>query len=103
MAGYRYEITVKPLEDRKGQLIDKPALVFEVSNHDEILSIVEKIRSRSDLDFPDEQKTAFAVGLKLFSEIMIEHRKHPIFAPLRDAFKNFMMGLKKGNGGKNDG
>jgi hypothetical protein len=27
---------------------------------------------------------------------MIENRKHPVFAPLREAFKEFMVGLKKG-------
>lgn len=46
--------------------------------------------------FGQEKSAAFAVGLKLFSEVMIENRKHPVFAPLRDAFKAFMVGLKKG-------
>ncbi|MBN7803699.1 DUF3861 family protein, partial [Algoriphagus aestuariicola] len=47
-------------------------------------------------NFGPEQSAAFAVGLKLFSEVMIENRKHPVFAPLREAFKEFMVGLKKG-------
>ena len=44
----------------------------------------------------DEAHAAFAVGLKLFSEVMMENRKHPLFEPLRDSFKAFMIGLKKG-------
>ncbi len=51
-----------------------------MTNHDDILEIVERIRARDDLNFGPEQSAAFAVGLKLFSEVMIENRKHPVFA-----------------------
>ncbi|QJU38922.1 DUF3861 domain-containing protein [Serratia marcescens] len=96
MPGYRFNITVEALSDRQGNSVEKAPLSFEVSNHDDILEIVERIRARDDLNFGPEQSAAFAVGLKLFSEVMIENRKHPVFAPLREAFKEFMVGLKKG-------
>ncbi|AHG21598.1 PF12977 structural domain protein [Chania multitudinisentens RB-25] len=96
MPGHRFRITVKALTDRQGETVDKPELVFEVENHDDILAIVERIQKRADLNFAAEQSAAFAVGLKLFSEVMMENRKHPLFAPLRESFKEFMIGLKKG-------
>ncbi|MGL5385439.1 MAG: DUF3861 domain-containing protein [Serratia sp. (in: enterobacteria)] len=96
MPGHRFRITVEALTDRKGEPVDKPELVFEVENHDDILEIVERIQGREDLNFGEQNSAAFAVGLKLFSEVMMEHRKHPLFAPLRDSFKAFMIGLKKG-------
>ncbi|HGM6859522.1 DUF3861 domain-containing protein [Serratia rubidaea] len=96
MPGHRFRITVEALSDRKGAPVEKTPLVFEVENHDDILDIVERIQRREDLAFGQEKSAAFAVGLKLFSEVMIENRKHPVFAPLRDAFKAFMVGLKKG-------
>ena len=96
MPGHRFRITVEALSDRKGAPVEKTPLVFEVENHDDILDIVERIQGREDLAFGQEKSAAFAVGLKLFSEVMIENRKHPVFAPLRDAFKAFMVGLKKG-------
>ena len=96
MPGHRCNITVEALSDRQGNPVEKAPLSFEVSNHDDILEIVERIRARDDLNFGPEQSAAFAVGLKLFSEVMIENRKHPVFAPLREAFKEFMVGLKKG-------
>jgi hypothetical protein len=96
MPGHRFRITVEALSDRKGEPVDKAPLSFEVENHDDILGIVEHIKAREDLNFGENNSAAFAVGLKLFSEVMIENRKHPVFAPLREAFKEFMMGLKKG-------
>lgn len=96
MSGYRYRITVEPLNDKKGEPLDLPPVSFEVENHDEILSIIEAIKARDDLGFDEKTATSFAVGLKLFSEVMMENRKHPLFEPLRDSFRDFMMLLKKG-------
>ncbi|CAI0813795.1 DUF3861 domain-containing protein [Serratia entomophila] len=97
MPGHRFKITVEALSDRQGNPVEKAPLSFEVENHDDIFDIVERIQAREDLNFGRQQSAAFAVGLKLFSEVMIENRKHPVFAPLREAFKAFMVGLKKGS------
>ena len=97
MPGYRYRITIEPLTDRKGEAIDKAPVTFEAKNHDEILGIIERLQAREDLNFGQEKTAAFALGLKLFSETMMENRKHPIFSPLRTAFMDFMINLKKGS------
>lgn len=96
MPGYRYLITIEPMTDRKGEPIDKAPVTFEAENHNEILGIIERLQMREDLDFGKDKTAAFALGLKLFSETMMENRKHPLFAPLRTAFTEFMMLLKKG-------
>lgn len=95
MPGYRYRITIEPLTDRKGEAIDKAPVTFEAENHDDILGIIERLQVREDLGFGKEKTAAFALGLKLFSETMMENRKHPVFAPLRTAFMDFMTNLKK--------
>lgn len=97
MPGYRYRITVEPLTDRKGEEMNKAPVIFEVEDHDEILGIIERLQAREDLDFGKDKTAAFAVGLKLFSETMMENRKHPLFEPLRGTFKDFMINLKKGS------
>lgn len=97
MPGYRYRITVEPLTDSKGEPVDKAPVTFDVENHDEILGIIERLQAREDLNFGKDKTAAFAVGLKLFSETMMENRKHPLFAPLRTAFMEFMTLLKKGS------
>lgn len=73
--------------------IHKP-LQFEVGNHDDIISVIEKPRTRGDLS--EDAATAFGVGLKLFGEVMLENRDHPLFSSFRPHFASFMKELKKG-------
>lgn len=42
-----------------------------------------------------EQTQAFMVGLKLFGEVMMQQRKHPLFKEFAAPFREFMMNLKK--------
>jgi len=98
MKQHRYRITVEHLADEKGVPVTEPhTLQFEVGNHDEILSVVERLRGRSDL--PPELVPAFGVGLKLFGEVLLEHREHPLFSELYSHFGDFMRKLKGKSGG----
>ncbi|TBV12925.1 DUF3861 domain-containing protein [Stutzerimonas kirkiae] len=95
MKQHRYRITVEHLADAQGDpsAYDQP-LCFEVGNHDDIFAIVERSRGRADLD--ESSATALAVGLKLFGEVMLEHRDHPLFQAFAPHFRDFMKTLKKG-------
>ena len=95
MKQHQYRITVEHLADAKGNpsTYEEP-LVFETGNHDDILRIVGLMKSRDDLTA--EQATSFAVGLKLFSEVMLENKGHPLFADFQPHFLDFMKKLKKG-------
>jgi hypothetical protein len=64
-----------------------------VGNHDDIFKIIDRIKSRGDLQGYEE---AFAVGLKLFSEVMLENKDHPLFSEFKPHFMDFMKQLKKG-------
>jgi len=94
MKQHKYRITVEHLADLDG---NPPAsstpLVFEVGNHDDINDIVRRVQARRDFD--DTTSTAFAVGLKLFSEVMVENRQHALFTELFPHFAAFMKKLKK--------
>lgn len=97
MKKHRYRITVEYLADTAGTpMTDVPLLQFEARNHDEILSVVDRVKSRGD--FCNEDATAFAVGLKLFSEIMLENKSKPLFKDFLPHFGNFMKQLKHGHG-----
>lgn len=94
MKQHRYQITVEHLADANGNPSTYTApLQFEAGNHDDIFAVVEKIRLRSDL--PAESATAFAVGLKLFSEVMLENKHSPLFSEFMPHFGEFMKHLKK--------
>lgn len=93
MKQHRYLITVEHLADAKGAPSTHHPLQFEVGNHDDIIAIVERMRRREDL--PEDSATALAVGLKLFSEVMLENREHPLFSSFRKPFAQFMQTLIK--------
>jgi len=95
MKQHRYRVTVEhlALPDGSAPPATQP-LSFEAGNHDDILAIVARMRQRGDL--PEADATAFAVGLKLFSEVMLQHRGLPLFADFAPHFKAFMQALKRG-------
>ena len=95
MKQHRYRITVEHLADAQGEPSSHTApLQFEVGTHDDILALVE--RSRQAGHFDPATATAFTVGLKLFGEVMLENRSHPLFAEFAPHFGQFMKQLKKG-------
>lgn len=88
---HKYAITVQPL-DQEGGAAEITPLTFVVTNHDDLLDIVAKTRARGVV--PDQEAAEFAIGLKLFSEVMIRHRKLPLFEGLWPHFGEFMKRLK---------
>lgn len=94
---HQFRITVEHLADQHGNPATEAPLTFTAGNHDNILAIVERIQERSQ--FSPESAAAFAVGLKLFSEVMLEHRQDPLFSEFQPHFKEFMQRLKGGQPG----
>ena len=98
MKQHLFRITVEPLGAVQGEpYVDQPtqaSLQFEVSNHDDILAVVERLRGRGD--FSANDAAAFGVGLKLFGEVMLHNKSNPLFASLLPHFGQFMKDLTKG-------
>ena len=92
MKQHRYRVTLEHLADPQGTPSTHEPLQFEVGNHDDIVVIVEKLRNRGD--FSEDAAAAFGVGIKLFSEVMLENRENPLFSSLRPHFAQFMKQLK---------
>ena len=67
-------------------------MAFNVGNHDDILAIVERMQQAKLFD--KDATAAFAVGLKLFGETLLENRQHPLFELLLPQFGQFMKHLK---------
>lgn len=83
---HSYRITVEPLTT-PGE-----PLVFEATNHDELFFIVDRIRAREVV--PADQAAEFAIGLKLFGEVLLRHRRESPFAELMPHFREFMKNMK---------
>nr|WP_174506976.1 DUF3861 domain-containing protein [Acinetobacter sp. Marseille-Q1620] len=94
MKQHQYHVTVQHIADAKGQAsIYTEDLQFNVGNHDDIFKIVERLQNAKLFDA--ETTKAFAVGLKLFSEVMLENREHVLFQEFAPAFGQFMKNLKQ--------
>lgn len=90
---HQYKLTLEYLQNRKGETVEHEPLELTFENHDDIFSIIERQKAK-DLFGDAQQATEFAIGLKLFSEVMIKHRKDPLFEELAPAFGAFMKKLK---------
>ena len=90
---HHYRITFEPMDTASSAptTTTASALQFEVTNHNDVLALVERIRQRADIG---ADAAAFTVGLKLFSEVMLKNRKNPLFEELEPAFALFMKRLK---------
>lgn len=97
MKKHLYRVTVEHLADKNGhEIASADRLQFEVKNHDDIFAVVERLKSFSEMT-PDDA-TAFAVGLKLFGETILDHQDRALFKEFMPHFADFMKRLKKGDG-----
>jgi hypothetical protein len=93
--GYQYRLTLEQLTQSNGEPGAHAPMQLEFMNHDEIFSIIERLQQKDP--FGDtQQATEFAIGLKLFSEVMLRNRNHPLFTELGPAFRDMMQKLKQG-------
>ena len=84
------------LEQVAGSQPDGPQpepLELEFTNHDDLFRIIGLMQQRNPFQEPG-QATEFAIGLKLFGEVMLKNRQHPLFEEFAPAFKAFMQRLK---------
>lgn len=89
----KYHLTLSLKQYANGETKPAKELGIEFDNHDEIFEIIEKIKNKNIFD-NESEATQFALGLKLFSEIKLKHRKNPLFEELNDVFPVFMKKLK---------
>lgn len=86
---YRYRITVEALSENA----ENPSLQFTTENHDDIISIAQRLSGKFGLD--EDGSKAFAIGLKLFGETVLKNREHPLFQGIKPALGDFMKELKR--------
>ena len=77
----------------KTDTFEPASLELNFGNHDDILHIVRLMQAKPVFAHPEEA-AQFALGLKLFSEVLLKHRNHPLFEEFGPAFGAFMKKLK---------
>lgn len=89
----KYKLLLEQVELANGEAGNREPIEIEFTNHDEVFGIIDRLRQKNP--FGDTEKAAqFALGLKLFSEVMIKNRSHPLFEDLLPPFGEFMKKLK---------
>jgi hypothetical protein len=86
---YRYRITVEMLSPEPAT---SAPLQFETENHDDIIAIANRMNGRFDLD--EESAKSMAIGMKLFSEIVLKNRAREPFSTIRPALAEFIKAMK---------
>lgn len=89
---YKFGISVQALNEQNQPEDDRQPLEFIVGNHDDILEIAGRLRQ--GLHFDDQTSDAFAIGLKLFTEVVLQNKDDPLFSELKPAMTAFMKKLK---------
>lgn len=89
----KYKLTLEQISLAKDETILSEPLSLEFENHDEVFKIIDIIKEKNLFE-NENQSTEFAIGLKLFSEVMLKNRKHPLFEEFFPAFGEFMKKLK---------
>ena len=87
-----YQLDLKELKLKDGSEGTK-SLNLDFDNHDDLFNIFEVIKSKKIFD-DENTATEFALGLKLFTEVMLKNKQHPLFEELRPAIMEFMKKLK---------
>lgn len=88
----KYKIHLQEIELKDGTQSGE-FIEFEFENHDNILEIIKKIQAKNILEDKNKE-IEFAVGLKLFSEVLLQNRKNPLFEDINIAFRDFMKKIK---------
>lgn len=89
----KYHLTLTLKEYSNGETTPSKQLELNFDNHDEIFGIIERLSDKNPFGDP-AQAAQFALGLKLFSEIQLKNRNHPLFEELNAIFPAFMKKLK---------
>ena len=92
--GNTYQLSLQLVSLASGEApAQEKSTKFLFDNHDELFGIIEKVQNKNI--FNNKQQAAeFAIGLKMFSEVMLKHRNYPLFEELLPAFGSFMKRLK---------
>lgn len=87
-----YHLHLKELSLKDGSPAEK-MMTFDFENHDDLFKIFDLVSSKKLFEDENTAKE-FALGLKLFTEVMLKNKQHPLFAELRLAISEFMKKLK---------
>lgn len=93
MKKHLYNIDITPISDKEGNDCSHLEHInFDFACHDDLNQIIARVNTIEGIT--DQERMNFILGLKLLGEVMLEHRKHPLFEEFSKSFGQFMKKLK---------
>lgn len=90
---FKYHIQLNMVHDNENNENTPVPLEFDFENHDDIFRIIALMQESQRFE-NKQQAMEFAVGLKLFSGVMLKNRDSELFKDFLPAFGEFMKKLK---------
>ncbi|MGF1771654.1 DUF3861 domain-containing protein [Vibrio maritimus] len=87
----QYRITIEEVNTKADRELQ--TLTFEIEDREDMFEIIEKMKQGSSLD--EQSATRLGLSIRLLGPMMMQDRKHPLFADFMPHFKEFMQNLKK--------
>ncbi|MDI5898952.1 DUF3861 domain-containing protein [Flavobacterium yafengii] len=92
----KYKITLEQVSLMNEDVKSSDPLILEFENHDEIFKIIDVMREKNLFE-EKNHSTEFAIGLKMFGEVILKNKNLPLFKEFYPAFGDFMKKLKSSN------
>jgi len=89
----KYKLTLEEISLAKDDDQLNAPLTIEFDNHDNIFNIINVIKSKNIFE-NESQSTEFAIGLKMFTEVILKNRENELFKDLQPQIAEFMKKLK---------
>jgi Domain of Unknown Function with PDB structure (DUF3861) len=90
---HQYKLVLEYLKDNDGKDMQHDPISINFENHDDIFNIIELVKAKK-LFADESQVTEFVIGLRLFTEILLQNSSHQLFTDLKPAIVAFMGKLK---------
>lgn len=90
--GHHFRIAVTALAP-DGVSQGRPTLTFDHVNHDDLITVAERVRAGAGLDA--DMALATAIGLKLLGETVLASKHESLFDPLRRPLREVTVALKQ--------
>ncbi|MCD8029773.1 MAG: DUF3861 domain-containing protein [Bacteroides sp.] len=90
---YTYHVSLCMTEGKESYAEALPPIETDFGNHDNIYHIIEKLKEK-ELFNSEEEVKQFAIGLKMFSGVMLRNKNSDLFRDFQPTFVAFMKKLK---------
>lgn len=89
----RYKLSLEAFAENTDELAPSNKIEIDFENHDDVFKVIELVKGKK-IFTKDSEATEFAIGLKLFSEVVLRNRELSLFDDLKPAIGEFMKKLK---------